>query len=102
MFGGRQSRDEWGAPEGRPRNHSGSGCPVLTHHGSSDAQRKIQRRIGLEDEMDAAFAQYVEVQGNAGTLAVDREQPVQRITGQHSALDGRGLACRVAAANRWP
>jgi hypothetical protein len=55
--------------------NSGSGCPALADHGTSDAQREIKRRIWVEDEMGAALARYIEVQGNARALAVDREQP---------------------------
>jgi hypothetical protein len=29
--------------------NSGNGCAALMDHGPSDAQRKIQRRIGVED-----------------------------------------------------
>jgi hypothetical protein len=71
--------------------NSGSGCPALPHHGASDAQREIKRPGGVENQMNAAFAQYAEVQGNAGTLAVDREQRVQRVTAEDCAWVGAGL-----------
>jgi hypothetical protein len=83
------------APE--PVN-SGSGCPALPHHGARDAQREIKRGVRVEDEMDAALAPYVEVQGNAGAVAVDGEHRIQRVTAESCAWDRRGLARRMAGA----
>jgi hypothetical protein len=46
-----------GAGERRPWNPDfSSGDPALTHHGTSKAQREINRGVLLEDEIDAAFA----------------------------------------------
>jgi hypothetical protein len=87
-----------GAQGGRPLvPNSGGGGAALTHHGTSQAQREINRSVLVEDEIDAASARHPKVQGDACALAVDREQPVQRITGQHCAADGLGLAPRTGA-----
>jgi hypothetical protein len=52
----------------------------------------------LEDEIDAASADYLEVQADACALAVDRELSVQRLTAQDRARNGRGLVRRTAGA----
>jgi hypothetical protein len=47
-------------------------CSALIHHNTNKAQREIDRSVLLEDEIDAASADYLEVHGDTGARTLGR------------------------------